>query len=183
MAFAGSPVTYGTARGLVVATGDATQTGQIAALMAATTALETPLTQRIAALSNLLVLTPVEGLAKAIQLSVAPVFLLAGISGLLGVLILIACSSLLAQDSGRGGLRGANVGAHRDVHADEPRHARQHGPQQEPDGRIDAEEQDHDHQRDNADDGAEFFLGFDFGLGQGDGFTGHGLVSFGVGDW
>jgi hypothetical protein len=37
-------------------------------------------------LSNLLVLTPVEGLAKAIQLSVAPVFLLAGISGLLGVL-------------------------------------------------------------------------------------------------
>ncbi len=37
-------------------------------------------------LSNLLVVSPVEGLAKAIQLSVAPVFLLAGISGLLGVL-------------------------------------------------------------------------------------------------
>jgi hypothetical protein len=37
-------------------------------------------------LSNLPVLSPVEGLAKAIQLSVAPVFLLAGISGLLGVL-------------------------------------------------------------------------------------------------
>lgn len=35
---------------------------------------------------NLLTLAPVEGLAKAIQLSVAPVFLLAGISGLLGVL-------------------------------------------------------------------------------------------------
>jgi hypothetical protein len=34
----------------------------------------------------LLQLAPVEGLAKAIQLSVAPVFLLAGISGLLGVL-------------------------------------------------------------------------------------------------
>lgn len=30
-------------------------------------------------------LAPVEGLAKAIQLSVAPVFLLAGVSGLLGV--------------------------------------------------------------------------------------------------
>ncbi len=37
-------------------------------------------------LSNLQVVSPVEGLAKAIQLSVAPVFLLAGISGLLGVL-------------------------------------------------------------------------------------------------
>ncbi len=38
------------------------------------------------ALSIVLQLAPVEGLAKAIQLSVAPVFLLAGISGLLGVL-------------------------------------------------------------------------------------------------
>jgi len=38
------------------------------------------------ALSVVLQLSPVEGLAKAIQLSVAPVFLLAGISGLLGVL-------------------------------------------------------------------------------------------------
>lgn len=38
------------------------------------------------ALSVVLQLAPVEGLAKAIQLSVAPVFLLAGISGLLGVL-------------------------------------------------------------------------------------------------
>jgi hypothetical protein len=34
----------------------------------------------------LLVSSPVEGLARAIQLSVAPVFLLAGISGLLGVI-------------------------------------------------------------------------------------------------
>ena len=33
-----------------------------------------------------MVLAPVEGLARAIQLSVAPVFLLAGISGLLGVI-------------------------------------------------------------------------------------------------
>jgi len=38
------------------------------------------------ALSTLLVMAPVEGLARAIQLSVAPVFLLAGISGLLGVI-------------------------------------------------------------------------------------------------
>lgn len=37
-------------------------------------------------LSIVLSMAPVEGLAKAIQLSVAPVFLLAGISGLLGVL-------------------------------------------------------------------------------------------------
>jgi hypothetical protein len=34
----------------------------------------------------LMVQAPVEGLARAIQLSVAPVFLLAGISGLLGVI-------------------------------------------------------------------------------------------------
>lgn len=34
----------------------------------------------------LLVMAPVESLARAIQLSVAPVFLLAGISGLLGVI-------------------------------------------------------------------------------------------------
>jgi magnesium-transporting ATPase (P-type) len=67
MAFAGSPVTYGKARGLVVATGDATETGRIAALMAATTALETPLTLRIAALSNLLVRL-VLGLAGALML-------------------------------------------------------------------------------------------------------------------
>ena len=50
-------------------------------------------------LTNLLVLAPVEGLAKAIQLSVAPVFLLAGISGLLGVL-----SNRLARIIDRGRL-------------------------------------------------------------------------------
>lgn len=37
------------------------------------------------AVVQLAVVAPVEGLAKAIQLSVAPVFLLAGVSGLLGV--------------------------------------------------------------------------------------------------
>lgn len=55
MAFAGSAVTYGVARGLVVATGDATEAGQIAGLMASTDALQTPLTRRIAGLSRLLV--------------------------------------------------------------------------------------------------------------------------------
>jgi Ca2+-transporting ATPase len=55
MAFAGSAVTYGVARGVVVATGDSTEMGRIADLMAATATLETPLTQRIAQLSRLLV--------------------------------------------------------------------------------------------------------------------------------
>jgi cation-transporting P-type ATPase F len=55
MAFAGSAVTYGVARGVVVATGDATETGRIADLMATTAALETPLTRRIARLSRVLV--------------------------------------------------------------------------------------------------------------------------------
>ena len=48
-------VTYGVARGVVVATGDATETGRIAGLMAQTAALETPLTRRIAQLSRVLV--------------------------------------------------------------------------------------------------------------------------------
>ncbi len=55
LAFAGSPVTYGQARGVVVGVGDDTETGRIAGLMAATSALETPLTRRIAQLSRLLV--------------------------------------------------------------------------------------------------------------------------------
>ncbi|MFZ9887972.1 MAG: cation-translocating P-type ATPase [Myxococcota bacterium] len=55
MAFAGSGVTYGLGRGVVVATGDGTEAGRIADLMAATVALETPLTRRIAKLSRLLV--------------------------------------------------------------------------------------------------------------------------------
>lgn len=55
MAFAGSAVTYGVARGVVVATGDATETGRIAELLADTRALETPLTRRIGQLSRLLV--------------------------------------------------------------------------------------------------------------------------------
>lgn len=65
MAFAGSAVTYGVARGVVVASGDATEMGRIAGLMAATTALETPLTRRIARLSRLLVWV-ILGLAAAL---------------------------------------------------------------------------------------------------------------------
>ncbi|MEN9799415.1 MAG: hypothetical protein RL653_3111, partial [Pseudomonadota bacterium] len=55
MAFAGAAVAYGVARGVVVETGNATEAGRIAGLMASTTALETPLTRRIAHLSQLLV--------------------------------------------------------------------------------------------------------------------------------
>ncbi len=55
LAFAGSAVTYGQGRGVVVATGNATEAGRIAQLMQRTQALETPLTRRIAQLSKLLV--------------------------------------------------------------------------------------------------------------------------------
>ncbi|HEU4536834.1 MAG TPA: HAD-IC family P-type ATPase, partial [Polyangiaceae bacterium] len=46
--FAGSSVTFGQARGGVVAVGDATEAGRIAGMMARTKELETPLTARIA---------------------------------------------------------------------------------------------------------------------------------------
>jgi cation-transporting P-type ATPase F len=55
MAFGGTAVTYGQGQGVVVATGDATEAGKIAGLMAATRQLATPLTRRIAAMSRLLV--------------------------------------------------------------------------------------------------------------------------------
>ncbi|MBL8949343.1 MAG: HAD-IC family P-type ATPase [Myxococcaceae bacterium] len=55
LAFAGTAVTYGQGRGVVVATGNATEAGRIAQLMQHTDALETPLTRRIAQLSKLLV--------------------------------------------------------------------------------------------------------------------------------
>jgi magnesium-transporting ATPase (P-type) len=54
LAFAGSAVTYGQGRGVVVATGSAPETGRIAGLMERTVQLETPLTRRIAQLSRLL---------------------------------------------------------------------------------------------------------------------------------
>src|SRR5690606_31667942 len=55
MAFAGTAVTYGRGCGLVVQTGDSTETGRIAGLIAGAQDLKTPLTRRIAALSQLLV--------------------------------------------------------------------------------------------------------------------------------
>ena len=65
--------------------------------------------------STLALAAPVEGLARAIQLSVAPVFLLAGISGLLVVLTnrlarIIDRSRKLQEDS-----RNAAVGVSRDA--------------------------------------------------------------------
>ena len=53
-AFAGTSVTYGTAEGLVWATGDKTETGRIAWLIADAVELSTPLTQKITAFSKLL---------------------------------------------------------------------------------------------------------------------------------
>ncbi|GAB4567715.1 MAG: cation-transporting P-type ATPase [Haliangiales bacterium] len=55
MAYAGTVVTFGRGRGLVVATGDDTETGRIAGLLASTQEFATPLTRRIAAFSKLLV--------------------------------------------------------------------------------------------------------------------------------
>jgi cation-transporting P-type ATPase F len=55
LAFAGTAVTYGTATGVVVATGDRSEVGRIADLMAGTHQLDTPLTRRIAQLSRILV--------------------------------------------------------------------------------------------------------------------------------
>jgi cation-transporting P-type ATPase F len=55
MAYAGTAVTFGRGRGLVVATGDDTETGRIAGLLAETRELTTPLTRRIASFSKLLV--------------------------------------------------------------------------------------------------------------------------------
>ncbi|MBS2031275.1 MAG: HAD-IC family P-type ATPase [Deltaproteobacteria bacterium] len=54
MAYAGSVVTYGQARGLVVATGDGTETGRIAKLVGSASPLETPLTRKIAHFSKVL---------------------------------------------------------------------------------------------------------------------------------
>ncbi|MGE0821157.1 MAG: cation-transporting P-type ATPase [Candidatus Binatia bacterium] len=54
MAYAGSLVTYGQAQGVVVAIGDATETGHISRLVAAATTLATPLTRKIGDFSHLL---------------------------------------------------------------------------------------------------------------------------------
>ena len=55
MAFAGTLVTYGQAEGVVVATGDRTETGRIATLIAGTVDLMTPLTRKIQQFSGVLV--------------------------------------------------------------------------------------------------------------------------------
>lgn len=54
LAFAGTSVTYGTAEGVVLATGDRTETGRIASLIAGAVEITTPLTKKIAAFSQLL---------------------------------------------------------------------------------------------------------------------------------
>ncbi|MBN8247556.1 MAG: cation-transporting P-type ATPase [Verrucomicrobia bacterium] len=55
LAFAGTLVTYGQAEGVVVATGDRTETGRIASLIAASEDLMTPLTRKIHRFSQILV--------------------------------------------------------------------------------------------------------------------------------
>ena len=54
MAYAGTAVTFGTGRGVVVAVGDASETGRIAGMIASAEELATPLTRRLAGLSRLL---------------------------------------------------------------------------------------------------------------------------------
>lgn len=54
MAYAGSLVTYGQGTGVVVAIGEATETGQISQLVAQATKLSTPLTRKLAEFSHLL---------------------------------------------------------------------------------------------------------------------------------
>ena len=69
LAFAGTAVTYGSAAGVVVATGDRTETGRIAGLLASTEELTTPLTRRIESLSKVLVwiILAIAGAAFALQ--------------------------------------------------------------------------------------------------------------------
>jgi len=56
MAYAGTLVTYGQARAVVVATGDDTETGRISGLIATAVDLSTPLTKKIAAFSKILLI-------------------------------------------------------------------------------------------------------------------------------
>ena len=62
MAYAGTTVVAGQGSGIVIATGDATETGRIAGLIAAADELATPLTRKMAAFSNWL-LWAIGGLA------------------------------------------------------------------------------------------------------------------------
>ncbi len=54
MAYAGSCVTFGQAEGVVVETGQSTETGRISTLMDESSALTTPLTRKFEQFSNLL---------------------------------------------------------------------------------------------------------------------------------
>ncbi|HXH64510.1 MAG TPA: cation-transporting P-type ATPase [Mariprofundaceae bacterium] len=54
MAYSSTLVTFGTGRGVVVATGDATEIGRISELLASTEVLATPLTRRLARFSGIL---------------------------------------------------------------------------------------------------------------------------------
>jgi Ca2+-transporting ATPase len=54
MAYATSLVTHGQARGIIIATGDSTEVGRISQLIASASELETPLTRKISAFSQLL---------------------------------------------------------------------------------------------------------------------------------
>ena len=57
MAYATTLVTHGQSKGIVVATGDLTEVGRISRLMSSTQELETPLTRKITAFSQLLMYT------------------------------------------------------------------------------------------------------------------------------
>ncbi|WP_295005208.1 HAD-IC family P-type ATPase [uncultured Dechloromonas sp.] len=71
MAWAGSTVVMGQGSGLVVATGDATETGRIAGLIAAAPELVTPLTRKMARFSNWLLwaIAALAGLTFAVGLA------------------------------------------------------------------------------------------------------------------
>jgi Ca2+-transporting ATPase len=56
MAYASTLVTYGTATGLVIATGDGSEIGRISQLISSATELETPLTRKIAQFSRVLLI-------------------------------------------------------------------------------------------------------------------------------
>ncbi len=89
MAYAGTTVVAGQGHGLVIATGDATETGRIAGLIAAAPSLVTPLTRKMATFSNwllwaiggLALLTVAVGLARgetAFDMFIAAVALAVG---------------------------------------------------------------------------------------------------------
>ncbi|TGG93331.1 cation-transporting P-type ATPase [Natronospirillum operosum] len=56
MAFAGTLATYGSGAGVVIATGDDTETGKIADMISQAVSLDTPLTQKIKAFSRILLI-------------------------------------------------------------------------------------------------------------------------------